>query len=72
LNRSADGDQSLLISIYIPSIEEKKVKKSVHLILEEEEIIELVRILMDDDPEGALEFLKVQFRGKARDLLESG
>lgn len=48
------------------------MKKTIHLSLEEAEVIELIRILIDDDPEGALLFLKTHFRGKAHDLLESG
>jgi hypothetical protein len=48
------------------------MKKSVTLSLEDGEVIELLRILLDDDPEGALAFLKTHFRGKARDLLEGG
>jgi len=48
------------------------MKKTVNLVLEEEEILELIRILMDDDAEGALVFLKKHFKGKARDLLEGG
>ena len=48
------------------------MKKAVNLILEEEDILELIRILMDDDAEGALAFLKTHFKGKARDLLEGG
>ena len=48
------------------------MKKALHLILEEEDILELMRILMDDDTEGALAFLKKHFKGKARDLLEGG
>ncbi len=48
------------------------MKKGVNLILEDEDIIELMRILMDDDAEAALEFLKKYFKGKARDLLEGG
>lgn len=32
----------------------------------------LMRILMDDDADGALAFLKTHFKGKARDLLEGG
>jgi uncharacterized glyoxalase superfamily protein PhnB len=31
-----------------------------------------MRILMDDDAEAALHFLKKHFKGKARDLLEGG
>jgi hypothetical protein len=48
------------------------MKKSFNLILEDEDIIELMRILMDSDAEGALEFLREHFKGKARDLLEGG
>lgn len=48
------------------------MKKALTVILEDQEIIELVRILMDDDAEGALAFLKKHFKGKARDLLEGG
>jgi hypothetical protein len=48
------------------------MNKAVNLILEEEEIIELIRILLDEDAEGALAFLKTHFKGKARDLLEGG
>ncbi len=48
------------------------MKKSINLILEDDEIIELMRILMDSDAEEALEFLRKHFKGKARDLLEGG
>ena len=48
------------------------MKKGVHIALDDEEIIELMRILMDDDAEAALEFLKKHFKGKARELLEGG
>ena len=48
------------------------MKKSLNLILEDEDIIELMRILMDGDAEGALEFLREHFKGRARDLLEGG
>ena len=47
-----------------------KVKKSMQVTLEDQEIIELMRIMLDDDAEGALSFLKNHFRGKARHLLE--
>lgn len=36
------------------------MKKAMHFVLDEEEIIELIRILMDEDAEGALVFLKTQ------------
>ncbi len=48
------------------------MKKVINLVLEDDEIIDLIRILMDDDAEGALVFLKTHFNGKARDLLEGG
>ena len=48
------------------------MKKSVHLILQEDEIVELIRILIDGDSEGALDFLKRHFKGQGRDLLEGG
>lgn len=48
------------------------MKKALQVIVEEEELIELMRILLDEDAQGALEFLKEHFKGKARDLLEGG
>ena len=48
------------------------MKKAMNLVLEEAEIIELMRILMDDDAEGALVWLRAHFKGKARELLEGG
>lgn len=48
------------------------IKKALSLVLEDAEVIELVRILMDDDAHGALDFLKVHFKGKAKELLEGG
>jgi hypothetical protein len=52
----------------------KNMKKSLYVALDDEEIIELMRILMDDDDdaEAALAFLKKHFKGKARELLEGG
>jgi len=48
------------------------VKKTLQVALEDQEIIELMRVLMDDDAEGALDFLKTHFKGKAREVLEGG
>ncbi len=48
------------------------MKKGINLALEDEDILELVRILLDDDADGALVFLKSHFKGKARELLEGG
>jgi hypothetical protein len=48
------------------------VKKVVSLVLEDDQIIELIRILLDNDSEAALAFLNQHFKGKGRDLLEGG
>jgi hypothetical protein len=48
------------------------MKKALSLVLEDDELIELIRILVDDDDAGALDWLKARFKGKARDLLEGG
>ncbi len=48
------------------------MKKNLTVVVEDKDVIELMRILMDDDAEGALAFLKQHFKGKARDLLEGG
>jgi pyruvate-formate lyase-activating enzyme len=48
------------------------MKKMLSIPLEDEEIIELCRILIDKDPDGALEFLQTHVKGKARSLLEGG
>ncbi len=48
------------------------MKKAIHLVLEDKDIIELMRIILDDDAACALTFLKQHFKGKARDLLEGG
>ena len=46
------------------------MKKAISLVVEDDDLIELIRILLDDDADGALAFLKTHFKGKARDLLE--
>jgi hypothetical protein len=48
------------------------MKKSINLVLDDEDCIELLRILVDEDAEGALTFLKVHFKANARDLLGGG
>jgi hypothetical protein len=48
------------------------MKKDIHLILKDEDIIQLMGILIDEDAEGALEFLKKHIKSKARELLEGG
>jgi len=48
------------------------MKKVLQASLTDREIIELMRILMDEDPEGALMFMQEHFKGKARKLLEGG
>jgi hypothetical protein len=48
------------------------MKKALTIVLEDQDAIELMRILLDDDEAGALAFLKQHFKGKARELLEGG
>jgi hypothetical protein len=48
------------------------MKKSIHLVIEDEDLLELMRILLDEDEVGALVFLKLHFKSKARELLEGG
>lgn len=48
------------------------MKKALSIVLEDEDSLELMRILMDEDANGALAFLKQHFKGKARELLEGG
>ena len=48
------------------------MKKAISVVVEDNDLIELMRILTDGDAEGALAFLKTHFKGKARDLLEGG
>jgi hypothetical protein len=48
------------------------MKKGINLILEDVELVELCRILMDRDADAALAFLQQHLKGKARDLLEGG
>lgn len=48
------------------------MKKSIQIILEDADVIELMRILLDEDSEGALRFMKEHFKSKARELLEGG
>jgi hypothetical protein len=47
-------------------------KKTLQLTLDQAELIDLARVLIDGDAEGALAFLRRHVRGHARDLLEGG
>jgi hypothetical protein len=44
-------------------------KKALTLTLEDTDCIELVRILLDEDEQAALAFMKQHFMGKTRELL---
>jgi hypothetical protein len=48
------------------------VKKMLAFVLEEADPIESMRVMMDDDADPALGFLKRHLRGRARELLEGG
>ncbi len=49
-----------------------ELNKALTIILDDRDRIELARILMDDDADAALAFLKRHVKGKARELLEGG
>ena len=48
------------------------MKKAVTIVLEEQDLMELIRILLDEDEAGAIAFLRTHFKGKAREQLEGG
>ncbi|MCL4249201.1 MAG: hypothetical protein KJ065_13725 [Anaerolineae bacterium] len=48
------------------------MKRAITLVLDDTDVIELMRVLIDDDSEGALSFVRMHFKGKARELLEGG
>jgi hypothetical protein len=48
------------------------MKKGFNLVLDESDLIELIRVMLDEDGEGALAFLKKHLKGKAREMLEGG
>ncbi len=45
---------------------------AITLVLEDVELVELTRILIDDDAEAALAFLKRHLKAKSKELLEGG
>jgi hypothetical protein len=48
------------------------MKKILQACVDDADIIELMRILLDKDSEGAYIFLQTHFKGKARELFEGG
>jgi hypothetical protein len=48
------------------------MKHVFQLSLSDEDLLEFLRVLIDEDPDGALAFLKAHLKGKARQLLEGG
>jgi hypothetical protein len=48
------------------------MKHVFQLSLSDEDLLELLRVLIDEDQDGALAFLKAHLKGKARQLLEGG
>jgi len=46
------------------------VSEVISLVLEDEDLMELMRVLMDDDADGALAWLKAHLNGKASHMLE--
>ena len=47
------------------------MSRVMNLVLEDEALMELERILLDDDAAGALEWLRAHLSGKAAHVLES-
>jgi len=48
------------------------MKKTITLALDDSQLIELMRIVMDADAEAALAFLQQHLKGKVREALEGG
>lgn len=48
------------------------MKKMLSVALEDEDVLELCRILLDRDENGALHFMEEHLKGKAVELLEGG
>ena len=48
------------------------MKKAMTIILDDKQIIELMQILIDNDAQDALAFVKTHLKSKARELLEGG
>jgi len=48
------------------------MKRTLMLPVTDEELVELCRILLDRDQEGALQFLEEHLRGKVNQVLEGG
>ena len=46
------------------------MSRVMNLVLEDEDLMELERILLDDDAEGAFEWLRAHLSGKAPHVLE--
>ncbi|MFO7942792.1 MAG: hypothetical protein R6U51_00560 [Anaerolineales bacterium] len=48
------------------------MKKTLQTLVSDRELMELLRIFMNEDSEAALSFLKEHFKGEAKRLLEGG
>ena len=46
------------------------MQRVMNLVLEDEDVLELMRILLDDDADAALAWLRIHLSGKARHVLE--
>jgi len=60
--------------MWLPELQKAHLcmKKILQATVDDSQLIELMRVLLDQDGEGALIFLKTHFKGKARELLEGG
>jgi hypothetical protein len=48
------------------------MKKAINVTLEDDEIVELIRIMLDEDKDAALAFVKRHFKGRAKEVLVAG
>ena len=48
----------------------RDMQRVMNLVLEDEDVLELMRILLDDDADAALAWLRIHLSGKARHVLE--
>jgi uncharacterized glyoxalase superfamily protein PhnB len=48
------------------------MKKAITVTLDDQEIVDLIQIMLDEDAEAALAFVKRHFKSKAKALLTTG
>lgn len=46
------------------------MREALNLILDDEDVLELMRILLDDDEQAAVAWLRAHLEGRAREIIE--